>query len=359
MSFRVLLLTILVPILVFFWKFGSATTARDAEIPTPLTRSFSRDTEPAHPGATLLVVNKNEDTVVFIDMITGDIRGKVKTGPNPHEVAVTPDGKRAYVSNYGSGRSGVLRSWLTILDIKSSTVIGDLDLKDPDTGTYLGAPHGLLITPDGKDLWVTAEESGVVARIRLPEENVAAVYPTGQRISHQVVPLPDGTKAYVANIGSGSVSVVDVPTGQVRTIACEAGTEGIDVTHDGRWVWATNRAANSISVIDTRKDEVVETLAAGRMPIRIKFTPDGKRALVSHALDGTVGIYDVDSRKRIRTIETGEAPIGILVLPDGSRAYVANTRANRVSVIDLLEWKVIDTLSPGENPDGLGLALPD
>ena len=307
-------------------------------------------------GPTLLVVNKSEETVAFVDVPTGDVRAKVKVGPNPHEIAVTPDGMRAYVSNYGSGRPAGRLSWLSVLDVKKLRAVDEIELRDPETGKFLGAPHGVMVTRDGKQLWVTAEGSQAVALIALPEEKVVRVFHTGQRVSHQVVPLPDGSKAYVANIGSGSVSVIDVATGKVKTIPCEAGTEGIDVTPDGRYVWAANRSANSISVIDTEEDRVVETLKAGNFPIRVKFTPDGKRALVSFARDNAVGVYDVATRKLVRTIETGSMPIGLLIDPEGKQAFVANTQADQVSVIDLQKWEVIGRIHTGDEPDGLGYA---
>ncbi len=308
-------------------------------------------------GPTLLVVNKSENTLAFVDVETGDIRGKVTTGPNPHEVAATPDGKLAYVTNYGSGRPRGTRSWLTVVDVESMRVVRDLEFKDPDSGEYLSAPHGIMVTPDGRDLWVTAEGSQAVARIALSDESVAGVYMTGQRTSHQVVPLPDGSKAYVANIGSGSVSVVDVRTGSVNTVVCAPGTEGIDVSPDGRWVWATNRADDSISVIDTRTDRVTATIRTGSFPIRVKFTPDGAYALVSNAQDGEVAVFNASTRDLVRTVNTGAMPIGLLILPDGSRAYAANTASDMVSVIDLEAWKVIGTLATGDEPDGLALAI--
>ncbi len=308
-------------------------------------------------GPTLLVVNKSDDTLAFIDIETNGFRGLVPTGPGPHEVAATPNGKLGYVTNYMSGRPAGTRSWLTVVDLVEMRPVRDIELKNPANDEYLSAPHGIMITPDGSDLWVTVEGSGAVARISLPDEKVAAVYETGQRVSHQVVPLPDGSNAYVANIGSGSVSVVDVATRPVKPIQFQPGTEGIDVSTDGSEVWATNREAGTISIIDTGSDEVIDTVTSGDFPIRVKFTPDGRHALVSNARDGEVAVFDVATREIVRTIPTGAMPIGLLILPDGSKAYAANTASDRVSVIDLSEWSVSGTISPGREPDGLSLVV--
>jgi|GEM_PF-435288 YVTN family beta-propeller protein len=304
-------------------------------------------------GPTLLVVNKSEGTLAFVDVETGDVRKKVRVGPNPHEVAVTRDGKMAFVSNYGSGRPAGRLSWLSVVDVERMRVVDEILLRHPETGKFLGAPHGLAVSADGRWLWVTAEGSQAVAQISIAERKVLRVYSTEQKVSHQVALLPDASKAYVANIGSGSVCAVDAKTGTVKVIPCAAGTEGIAVTPDGRWVWATNRSANSISIIDVQKDEVVATLPAGNFPIRIAFTPDGKYALVSNARDNAVAVYDVASRKQVRTISTGLAPIGLLVDPQGKFAYVANTEGDLVSVIDLEKWQVVRTIHTGDEPDGM------
>ncbi|MFC1529398.1 MBL fold metallo-hydrolase [Gemmatimonadota bacterium] len=308
-------------------------------------------------GPTLLVVNKSENTLAFVDVETNDVRGKVTTGPGPHEVAVSPDSRLAYVTNYASGRPVGTRCWLTVVDTESMRAIRDIELKDPVSGEYLSAPHGIMVTADGTAMWVTVEGSGAVARITLPDEEVAAVYRTEQRISHQVVPLPDGSKAYIANIGGGSVSVVNVSTGMVKTIPCRPGTEGIDVSPDGSQIWATNRSDGTISIIDTHIDEVVDTVHSGNFPIRVKFTPDGTHALVSNARDGEVVLFDVRSREIERTISTGAMPIGLLILPDGSKAYAANTASNMVSVLDLIGWQVTGTIHTGLEPDGLALVI--
>ena len=326
----------------------------DRRFPMSLEAAYS---ELVGLGPTLLVVNKSDDTLAFIDVETNGFRGLVPTGPGPHEVAATPNGKLGYVTNYMSGRPAGTRSWLTVVDLEAMRPVRDIELKNPANDEYLSAPHGIMITPDGSDLWVTVEGSGAVARISLPDEKVAAVYETGQRVSHQVVPLPDGSKAYVANIGSGSVSVVDVATGSVKTIECQPGTEGIDVSTDGSEVWATNREAGTISIIDTGSDEVIDTVTSGDFPIRVKFTPDGRHALVSNARDGEVAVFDAATREIVRTIPTGAMPIGLLILPDGSKAYAANTASDRVSVIDLSEWSVSGTISTGREPDGLSLVV--
>ena len=173
-------------------------------------------------------------------------------------------------------------------------------------------PHGLRALPDGH-LLVTAEgtkellivDPGGLRRVD-GHAGVIARIPTDQQTSHMVVASPDGTRAYVANIGSGSVTAVDLATRKVlRDVPTGKGAEGIDISPSGSEVWVTNRGNDTVSVIDARSLEITATLKAAEFPIRIKFTPDGKRALVSCARSGDVRVFDVAGRKELLRIRLG------------------------------------------------------
>jgi YVTN family beta-propeller protein len=107
----------------------------------------------------------------------------------------------------------------------------------------------------------------------------------------------------VANIGSGSVTVIDLKTmTKVVDLPTGAGAEGIDISPDEKEVWVSNRAANTVSIIETIFPKVVSTVESKDFPIRVKFTPDGKQVLVSNARSGDVAIFDAASRKEIRRV---------------------------------------------------------
>ena len=185
---------------------------------------------------------------------------------------------------------------------------------------------------------------------------------------------PDGSCAYVANIGSGSVTAIDLARGErIANIPTGAGCEGVDVAPDGSEIWTSDRSANTVSVIDAATLEVVDRLETPSFPIRIKFTPDGKYALVSCAQAGELVVFDARDRELLHTIpmewqaaEGSEGhlfknafgdspvPIGIQVRPDGKVAFVANSNANLIAVVDLEAFQVTGTLTAGRQPDGLG-----
>jgi YVTN family beta-propeller protein len=172
-----------------------------------------------------------------------------------------------------------------------------------------------------------------------------------------VVPAIDEKKLYVANIRSGSVTIIDRKTGKVHSVRTADGSEGIDVAPSGREVWVTNRGANSIAVIDAVSDTVLATFpSGGEFPIRAKFTPDGRQVFVSNAKSNEVVVFDAATRELVGRIPVGVMPVGILMDPAGGRAYVANTNDDKVTVIDVASRAVVTTFAPGKEPDGMAWA---
>jgi YVTN family beta-propeller protein len=243
---------------------------------------------PAAAADVLIVLNKSDHEAALVDPATYEVLAKLPTGKGPHEAAASPYGRYVFVSNYGS--FAVFRegdrpqmqpgSTITVIDLKERKVKATFDL-----GTYK-QPHGIHVSRDGSRVWVTCEGTKAVLELDAATGKILKAWETSQDVSHMVVPTPDETKLYVANIGSGSVTVIDRSTDIVKSIPTGAGAEGIDVSPDGREVWVSNRGANSVSVIHTGKDQVLVTFeSGGTMPIRVKFTPDGKQVWVRTPLE--------------------------------------------------------------------------
>lgn len=315
---------------------------------------------------TLVVLNKAEATASLIDLATGKVVATLPTGVGPHEVAISPDGKRALVADYGAQVPG---SSLTLIDLVAPKVEKTIAL-----GEYR-RPHGIQFLADGKRALVTVEVNQALIVVDVEKGVVTAAMSTNANLSHMVAATPDGSRAFVANIGSGSISVIDVATGKlVKVVPTGAGAEGIDVSPDGQRVWVTNRAADTVSVVDAGTLEVVATLPSAQFPIRAKATPDGKHVLVSNAKSGDVTVFDAVAMKEVRRVAmkasatdtngklfsdqfgASPVPIGILIEPDGSRAYVAMASADAIAVIDLAKWEVVGALTAGREPDGLGFS---
>ncbi|PIW28101.1 MAG: hypothetical protein COW29_09955 [Rhodobacterales bacterium CG15_BIG_FIL_POST_REV_8_21_14_020_59_13] len=295
----------------------------------------------------IVIVNKGDDTISILDAASYEREGQVAVGANPHEVHVSPDGRTAYVSDYG----GAQGTTISVVDLDSAVRTDIWEL-----GGNRG-PHGIWVSLDGAHVWATTETSGTVIELATATGELTNVWETGQRVSHQLVPTPDGSKLYIANIGSGSVTVIDRTTNEVAAVPTGAGAEGIDVSPDGREVWVTNRAANTISVIDVATDTVLETFSSGgTLPIRAKFTPDGEEVWISNGTSNQVAVFHAESRELLATIDVGAIPIGILMSPEGECVFIANTQDDFVTVIDTETRAVIDQIETGDEPDGLAWA---
>ena len=316
----------------------------------------------------LIILNKSDNTASILDAKTGAAKATVPVGKGPHEVEVLAGGKTAAVSNYGTRDDGG-RS-LTLIDIEKGSAAGTVELPE-------GArPHGLRALADGR-LLVTAEGIKELLVVDPKARKVTARIKTDKEVSHMVAAAPEGKTAFVANIGSGSVTVVDLAAGKViKDIPTGPGAEGIAITPDGREVWVVNRAADTVSVINTKTLEVAATISSPKFPIRVKITPDGRRALVSCAQSGDVAVFDTASRKGLQRVSIDKeavpgsdarlfsnqfgkspVPVGLLIAPDGKRAWVASTNADVVSAIDLGTFTVVGRLTAGKEPDGLAGAF--
>lgn len=322
------------------------------------------------PADRLLVANKSDHTLDVIDLDRGESIATLPTGTGPHEVAVSPDGTVAVVSDYGSREAP--GASLTVIDLDRTTVVATIDL-----GQHR-RPHGLAWL-DGDRLAVTTEGSAHLLVVEPRSGTIVRAVETGQEVSHMVAVTPDGERAFVANIGSGTVTAIDLVAGRkLADVDTGAGAEGIAVTPDGTEVWVTNRAADTISIVDPTTLEVVATLDCPGFPIRIAFTPDGSRALVSAARSGEVVALDVAARRetaratldlsalpesttRLFGDRFGDSPVpvGLVIAPHGGTAWVAATQADLVVVIDPGDLTVTGLLEAGREPDGMAYAASD
>jgi len=290
----------------------------------------------------LLVLNKSNSTASFLDPTTGAVLGTTGTGVGPHEAAT--HGGFAYVADYGEGQDG---RTITVIDVAERRAMRAIDL-----GRHR-RPHGIVAHPYDGHLFVTCEANQALIEVSPSTGEIIETWETDREVSHMVVLDAERDLAYVTSIGSGSCSRIDLDSGEVRHLETGAGAEGLDLSPDGGRLWVTNRAADTISVVDTGTFETIADIPTGRFPIRARFTPDGTRVLVSCAVSGEVIAYDATTRDEIRRIETGGEPIGILIEPSGRWAFVAKTRQDEVVVLDLDRYDVARVLETGRTPDGM------
>lgn len=340
--------------------------------------SFSLGLALAAQAQSLLVLDKGSTTLVIVDAATLKITGRIPSGPDPHEVIASPDGRIAWISNYMHGNGAA--STLSVADLVGKKALPPINLG------ALTRPHGLAFA--GGKLWFTAEGAKVVGRYDPSTHAVDWVMGTGQNRTHMIVVSSDRKRVFTSNVASATVCIIEEqemhmgpppggpPPGMppppggggpphgpmkdwvVTVIPVGAGAEGFDISPDGRELWVANAHDGSVSVIDTAAKKTVATVKVPfRSANRLKFTPDGRHVLISDLGGDQVFVLDVAGRKQVKTITVGHGPAGILMDPGGTRAFVAVNGENGVAVIDLKTLAVTGRVETGPGPDGLAWAV--
>lgn len=312
------------------------------------------------PKETLLALSKHDHTVAIVDPTALKVLAKAPVGNDPHEIIASADGKTAYVSNYGGGSFNTL----AVIDL-----VGQKALPSIDLGPLKG-PHGLDFK--GDKLWFTVEGSKAIGSYDPAMQKVDWILGTGQNRTHMIYVFDDLKHIVTTNVSSGTVSMIEKipprtgggppgPPGgdwDETVVKVGNGSEGFDVSPDGKEIWVANAQEGTVSIIDVASKKVVDTLKVNvQSANRLKFTPDGGHVLISGLRLENVAVLDAHTRTAIKQIKVGHGAAGIQMQPDGTRAFVACTPDNYVSVIDLKTLEVTGKIDVGPEPDGLAWSV--
>src|SRR5712692_4594068 len=228
---------------------------------------------------TLVVVNKLGDTVAFFDARTNTRLATIPLPTHPHEIAVSPDGRTAYVSIYGDGvygRNPNPGHTLVILDLAKREKTGEIDLGE------FRAPHAMAFDRAGR-LWVACDTSAAVVVIDPRARRILGSVSTGSTGSHWLVMLPDASKAYTSNKDTTHLSVIDVAAMKtIGAIPMPNGSDGLTASRDSKRLFVADLRQPVLHVIDTATDREVRTVALNARAMRVRLTPD-ERLLVASA----------------------------------------------------------------------------
>jgi YVTN family beta-propeller protein len=333
------------------------------------------------PNTALLALSKQDHTLAIVDPADLHVVARIPVGDDPHEVIASADGKTAYVSNYGFGAYHTL----AVIDLVGQTRQPSIDL-----GALRG-PHGLDFQL-GK-VWFTAEAAKAIGSYDPASGKIDWIMGTGQDRTHMVYVFADGKRIVTTNVSSATVTIMEktegraggpppgmppgggppggggpppgMPPGPMPTppggdwkltvIPVGRGSEGFDVSPDGKEIWVANAQDGTISVIDVAAKKVTVTLAANVPGAnRLKFTPDGKLVLVTPG--SALVVLDAATQKEVKRLASVHGSGGVQMQPDGARAYVACGRDNYVAVIDLKTLEMVGKIDVA-SPDGLAWAL--
>jgi YVTN family beta-propeller protein len=313
------------------------------------------------------IANNNNDflpgasTVSVLDLTTNTVIKTITHGSfdQPYTITINPIGTRAYVTNSNG-------TTVTIIDIASNTVIGTIEGFD--------GPSGMVITPDGKTAYVNnyggpdgvgSGNGTTISVVNLITNTIVGSSIVVNRAPAALAMTPDGAFVYVANYVdgnsfTGTVQIIQVGSNKVvGRIVGFSGPFSIAITPNGKFAYVTNFGSNNftpvgrtVSVIDIFTNSVIATIPVGTQASGLAITPNGKTAYVSNYNtlylgpeftlltpgQGTINVIDIATNTVLfPVIITGASPANIAISPDGKRAYVSNYSDDTVSVVDIFD----------------------
>jgi DNA-binding beta-propeller fold protein YncE len=313
---------------------------------------------PRRAGAqNLLVANQGDRTVSVIDPATGKQAATIAEdvpGQWGHEIAASADGRKAFLPIYGNsgvGKPGIDGSKLLVIDVPMAQVTGVIDFG------HGVRPHLPVLDPVHGLLYVTTELDDAVTVIDPVALRIVGKVPTGQHQSHMLALSHDGRFGYTANVGPGTVSVLDmVEKKTLAVIPVAREIQRIAISRDDRLVFTSDVAQPRLAAIDTTARNVKTWVDLPGMGYGAAATPDGRWLLVAIPSKDLIAVVDLEKLQLARTVFVAKSPQEILIRPDGQIAYVSCMGSGQVAAVDLTRWKMVSAINAGKGADGLGWA---
>ncbi len=306
----------------------------------------------------LLVANKGDQTLSIINPATGEQLAAVpEAGVTGHEVVASADGKLAFVPIYGNsgvGHAGTDGSLIRVIDLEKHAIVGTVDF-----GKGM-RPHCAVLGPKNGLIYVTTELADAISVIDPKTLQVVGAVQTGQEQSHMLAISSDGKTGYTANVGPGTVSVLDLKKGTtLKIIPVSKTTQRISISRDDRWVFTADQTQPRLAVIDTRKNEVVKWIQLPGIAYGTATTPDGRWLIVALNQINKIAFVPLSTMQVVQTLDVPKSPQEVLVRPDGQAAYVSCDASRQIAVIDLKSpspFVVEKMIAAGKGADGLAWA---
>ncbi len=317
--------------------------------------AFSSLAVVGHAQGTLVVAQKGLASLAIVDPVAGKVVATVPEGGiTGHEVTTSPDGKLAYVPIYGNsgvGAPGTDGTNMVVIDIATHKIVGNVDFG------HGVRPHCPLIGPKDGLLYVTTELDKTISIIDPKTLKIVGTIPTGSTESHMLALSHDGKRGYTANVGPGTVSVLDIPGRKVvKMIPISGNTQRIAISNDDKWVFTADQKKAQMAVIDTATGTVAKWVPLTGLGYGSAPTVDGRWLVMSIPDANEVDVVDLKTMKVAKSVDVCNYPQEVVMRPDGKTAYVSCTKGGQVAEIDLATWKTTREIDAGKLADGLAWA---
>lgn len=310
---------------------------------------------PNSSAGVLLIANKGEHTLGLVDAQAGkQVATVAESGVTGHEVIASPDGKTAYVPIYGNsgvGKPGTDGQTIDVIDIASRKVTGTIDFG------HGVRPHCAMFGPKDGMLYITTEIDKTVSIIDPKTLKIVGTVPTGSTESHMLVISPDGKRGYTANVGPGTVSVLDLENRKTIAVVPISGqTQRIAISPDGKMVFTSDQTKPQLAVLDTATNKVKAWIPLPGLGYGGAATPDGKFLVIAVPTANKVAVIDLAGLKVAHVIDVPAVPQETLMRPDGQVAYVSCDASKKIVAIRTSDWGIEKTIDAGAGADGLAWA---
>jgi DNA-binding beta-propeller fold protein YncE len=300
----------------------------------------------------LVVVEQGAGRVSMIDPGTGATRGSVKIGADPHEVALSPDGRLAYVSNFGLSDKdravGIPGDSVSVVDLSTFTEVRRLSTLPHK------APHGVKLRPGGDELFVNVEVGDLMLVFNTTSGQLLRQFPVPAE-THNFIFSPDGQSLFLMAANNGVWRVEPINGAIKARYTSTSAIRGLTWTTDGSQLLASGK--NELLFLNPTDMSVarrITDLGVGLI-LYSAMTPDGTRIFAPAPLDQKVLVIDVASGKPIATFATGKDPIAVHIAPDRRSAFVCNASDDHLSRVDL-QTLAVTSFGTANMPNGLTFA---
>lgn len=305
---------------------------------------------PSAVGA-LFVAGKFGNTLSRIDLASGRETARVETCANPHELAVSPDGRHVALACYGGAGLAIFRT----------ADLGQAGYVPLGEGAR---PHGIVWHQNG-DIYASAEGRKSIYRVAKPLSAAPETFEfaTGKQGSHMVAVAPDARHAWTTDLGSKTVTLIDLVTRRApRSVEVGIEPEGIALAPDGKTLWISARGSDKAFALDPLTLAIRREVEVGDFPLRIAVRPQGDVAITSNLADATLSVIDTASGRATRTIALDDRAnaqqrqqVTVIWSPDGRRIYVAETGSDTIAEVEYAAGRVLRRFAAGDGGDGLAI----
>jgi YVTN family beta-propeller protein len=277
-----------------------------------------------------------------------------ENGVTGHEVIASPDGKFAYVPIYGNsgvGKHGTDGRNVIVVDIEKREVVGNVDF---GKGVR---PHCPVFDVKRNLLYVSTELDDTISIIDPKTLKIVGSVPTGQAESHMFALSHSGHLGYTANVGPGTVSVLDMDAHKtVAIIPISKTTQRISISPDDSMVFTADQTKPQLAVIDTRSNTVKNWVPLDGLGYGTAPTSDGKYLVVAIPGANQVAIVDISTLKVVHKVAVPATPQAVTIRPDNKFAYVSCDHSSQVAAVNLADWSV-QLIDAGKGTDGITWAV--